>query len=610
MNIKSLLKIVIILGCVLQLMTKVDIFKFFNSRKKDLVVENVELFSSKNIPNEYDKVLVVVSSEEDLYTAKLENNLKMILNYAKSKYEIKKITEITIDDIENSTMAVLALGEYYGLRKSIFQKIIDKNSKGEFPVLILKPSFKNPFNKYAGIKNINSYTWKDAIGVIFKETIFPGYVGDMKVKDTVSHGLMDVTLNENTKVIMTTEDEKPVIWEAENGKGKIVYVNSTFLEDKLNRGVMTQLISYMSDYYLASIYNSKVMHIDDFPAPMKPGNFEAIYSEYLVDNRTFFRTTWWSDMTNLAMKYDIIYSGYLIRNYSNDVSASTFSKLTEEEEEELLFYGRKLFEIGGEVGLHSFNHYPLSDSYQNFDYEKYDYKPWASLNDMEKGLKETNEMIKNIYGGMKLYSYVPPSNILAKEGKVAIKNAIPSIKVLCGLYIGQEKGVYETEFGRDVDVPELYTYPRFSSGFFYEDMKWPILNGIATHGAFVHFFHPDDIFDPIRSKNKNWEEMLKEMQEILGDVNYNFPFLRARKQSDAFVDYVKQKDIQVFSKREDDKIYFYFKNHPKESHHYFRLKRGKIKKIKGGEYEEIQNTDNYTLYYVKFTDIEPVITIK
>ena len=72
------------------------------------------------------------------------------------------------------------------------------------------------------------------------------------------------------------------------------------LNEKNNRGILSSLITLSRDTFIYPIANIKMLHIDDFPAPIPRGTNDSIMEEF---NRTipqFYREVWWSDMVRMA----------------------------------------------------------------------------------------------------------------------------------------------------------------------------------------------------------------------------------------------------------------------------------------------------------------------
>jgi len=599
-NNKKIVFIVLILGVLYQIFYFNNYFGFFEV-KSGAILDIKNQWSSPVEIKEFDKHLIIKAKNQKDYEKPLEDNLKKIFEYGKVKYDLKRMDELTSLDFEKYLSVNIITSDYTGLSDGPKRLLNEANSMGT-PLNILVPSPESPFNKVAGVEEM-IYDEKEREGLKFKEEIFPNMIGEM-----ISGGdLINASLKAKLKdvdVLATTKDNYPLVFTKKNKKGKILYVNGTFLEDKLNRGVLIQLIGLNSKYFFQNIINTKVMQLDDYPAPILKGEFKAIMDEYKVVNDDFYKKIWQEDMIKIMREEKIKYTGYIIGTYDQYEEVDLFMPLKNKIiNEDLNYLGRKLFENGGELGLHGWNHSPLSLE-GGFDYSKYAYyRPWASHEDMVKVNRAVEIIAKELYGDIDFLSYVPPSNLLTVEGKRALAESLPKLKVLCGLYTGEEEeGVYITEFGVDKDISSFYNFPRLSSGFHYEKKEmYAIYNGIASLGVFNHFVHPDDVFDPKRSKNKKWSTMKEEFQKIFSTVNEAFGFLRPHTTSEGVNSMLKFLPLYVTTNinEKEDEVDVNIQNFKDEAFFYFRVKDKKISKVSGGTFREIKYGENEVMYLIE-----------
>ena len=68
---------------------------------------------------------------------------------------------------------------------------------------------------------------------------------------------------------------------------------------------------------------------------------------------------------------------------------------------------------------------------------------------MEASLVTLRDYMNEMFPGCVFGSYVPPSNYLSEEGRAALSNALPDLKVISGLYSNAEDdiGAYVQDFG-------------------------------------------------------------------------------------------------------------------------------------------------------------------
>lgn len=382
-------------------------------------------------------------------------------------------------------------------------------------------------------------------------------------------------------IIAKDSEEIPIIWKKPLGKGNIVFVNTTIFAERVGRGLMNQIISLESPWYIGVTLNSKLVHIDDFPSPVPRYRDEIIYKSYGMDTAEFYNQIWWKDMEALAQRKKIKYSAFLIGDYNNYTDKNLMQDIPELYLRDLDRRGRNLFIHQGELGIHGYNHNPLVFEGE-IDFESLDYYPWKSEEDIEEGLNRLDKVIDELWGDkIEIYSYVPPSNILSFRGKKALHNHYPDLKIISSLFYGDEgDGSFITEVGKDKDFPTIYLLPRFSSGFSRTDEKmWNIYNALALYGYFSHFVHPDDILAEDRGYGKDWEQLLREFEGMLGEVNENFPQLEPKLNYELLDKYSSVEEIEIYSKKDKDRIEIEIKNFSAPFEVIFRVKESKIKDV-------------------------------
>jgi len=532
------------------------------------------------------------SDDEDVHY-----NLMETLKFTKLNYEEKNLFT-DLEDLDGYSSIIFISQSYRGMKRDNFEKI-SEYLKGGGNLIFFKTSYSSPFNRDIGIVGNRDYIATE--GIQFKESFFPGIDTLKPSKKMMPGSSLDVELKGDVRVIATDDMDTPLIWERRVGSGNIINVNTTLLEGKILRGVMTQLIAYGNDYSIMPVFNSKVVHLDDFPAPIPDGSNKLIYDDYRMKTRSFIKNIWWKDMEGIGRRQNLKYTGFLIGAYNDAVDPGKMGKFHKIHEEDLSYLGRKLVQQRGEIGAHGYNHLSLAVRGE-IDFEEYNYKPWKSEKEMVFALRTLKDLMNDIYGeDVKVYSYVPPSNILTLRGKNALVTTFPNLKTLSGLYVGGEKGVLVQEIGRDPDYPELYSLPRFSSGLLCtEDTMWNIYNGIAAYGMVSHFFHPDDILDEDRGQGKPWEKLKESYEKIFEDINSNFSDMDPQVQSMATRRYMLMEDLEISSQRVEDTIRVNFKNFRGEVNTYVRLRREKIKDVVGGKFYIIDSAPEYNLYLVKF----------
>lgn len=599
MKVKYLIGVILILGIGFQFF-RVNKLNDVISVSENIKKEEIVYTSSENIPKTKDSYLILKSHIESQEQDKLTENLKEVFRYSKTRYEIKTLEELNKGDIQNYKGILIATLNYKNLLKDVFYEIKEYVKDGG-SLIILVNSRNNPFNEFSGIVELGDY--KESNGIKFNKKIFPGLTELPLTDNSIVVSTLDLKLNKASEIIATTADSSTLIFETKVGDGRVIYSNSMIFLDRFSSGLLIQLISYSSDYFIQSIINTKLVNIDDFPAPFPDGKMPIIFDKYKMETRRFFKEIWWPEILEIAKKSNLIYTGFIIGTYEDITDHEHFSTISGNEIQDKIYFGRQLLSHGGEIGIHGYNHQPLglySEIGQN-----YDYKNWKSREDMNKSMEVLVEDMNIQYKGIKPRSYAPPSNIIGKTGKETLKEVVPSIDVLAGLYTGSgKKGVLITDIGWDKDVPSLFNIPRFSSGFIYNDsMMYSVYNGIAVNGIFHHFFHPDDILDKERGEGKTWDVLKDEFLVYINNVNDKFGFLRAQTVTQSFRDILKTEKTNKYTTRtktnKKDEIEIYYENFPGKSYNFFRVRDKKIKSIEGGKIAFLSFDGTTNLYFLE-----------
>ena len=335
---------------------------------------------------------------------------------------------------------------------------------------------------------------------------------------------MVVQLDPRCLVHIRTGDNAriPLLWECPSGEGRIAVLNTTLMAGRPGRGFAMAVLTALCDTLAYPIINAGMIFIDDFPAPQPEGFNEKLKKEFGYNIQGFFRNHWWPDMKLLAWDYGLRYTGVLIETYNTNVRGPFNAKGVDDSL--LKYYTAELLHSGGEMGLHGYNHMPLGMS--DYDFGDTNYTPWPSTRAMSRGLSELYRYGKTLYINADFQTYVPPSNMLSVQGREALLQTLPNIKVLSGVYLpeaGVESFVQEFDEADDgvIDVP------RITSGFETDDfMDFVAAQELVLHGVYSHFIHPDDVLDPERSAKLNWEEMFALFQARIKALSEAYPNLR------------------------------------------------------------------------------------
>ena len=519
----SFLSLSLLLGLLLSFMKINYVFdKIDNTNITNL---NNKRFSStqyneiKN--NSYDKFLILCGNGEE--DNKIYENFKVILENMD-----KQLIKLPINEFKGDTTGYrgVIINDEYLEDFNYLSQLIDYVKKGGNLIFSQRPLISDnlkSISKDIGIEKILSNDPIDADSMyVISNILIKGY-GLKRTKDTENSSLK-IELTKDSLVHMHADKDIPLLWEKNLENGKIIFSNGQFLSEKGNRGLLTGVLYRTGKNFIYPIINSKVFDIDDFPAPIPKNISENIFEEYNMNDQKFFTNIWWPDIVEICSKYNLKPTGYFIYNYQ-DVTKDIENFEGDAYYESLITQGRNLFKIGGELGIHGFNHQPLrTEGYKD---DSLGYNSWKDYNTMVNAQIALNKFIHTIYPNYEVKGYVPPSNIISEEGISALKKGFPSVNVISSLYVVSKEDIaYEQEFSKWVDG--IYNFPRYSSGYDYEEFdRWMVYNGITINGVFSHFIHPDDILDPERNHGLSWEGLKKDFTKLMSEVYDNFKWLKS-----------------------------------------------------------------------------------
>ncbi len=404
-----------------------------------------------------------------------------------------------------------------------------------------------------------------------------------------------VSLDSKAKVHMKLKGEAatPLIWSYDYGKGRVV-VDNFGLYGKAYRGFYAASYSLLGEVSAYPVINASSFTIDDFPSPVPSGYSEFITRDYKMNIADFYNKVWWPDMLAMAQKYGLKYTGVLIENYGNDTSGST------EPQTDLAHYsyfGNSLLKSGGEIGLHGYNHQPLSPDTVDYGNE-FAYHTWSSQSDMKKSFAEMTRFGKSLFPRNQFSVYVPPSNVLSKEGRDMIVKNFSGVRTIASNYFSGPF-VYEQEF--EVSPDGIIEAPRITASSL-EDAFTQITatSELNFHYVSHHFIHPDDTLDVERGAKVGWAKMYEYLNGQMDWLYRSAPEIRNLVESQMGGAIQRFSSVNIQQNVTDKEITFTIGNLIDEAYFMVRINKGKIGKVDGGSMKHL--TGNlYLLHAEKST---------
>lgn len=516
-GIITICTVILLLAIFFQL-NRMDIFpKFFNS------------------PNIYQEIIVADQLDEELL-AKKENFLLLFdptsvySTYGKSqaeKYLIKIKRNIEchyfadLVDFSTYKAVIVVVDELAAIPDAILRELSQYAESGGSVYLTggMSPHW---LLKQAGGIATGSAMQED-YGICFYNNALIGTDDFVCSSETFKSYFLPCSITDDSQILATTYNKKPLLWERHYGKGKFVVFNSVNALQKDWRGVFAIGLSHLYDDFSYPVIGAKLVFIDDFLAPVPAGKLNNIYNEFKMSTEEFYRNIWWPDMLGISVAHNIKYTGLVAQSFNDRVTAPFIADAGDNAKSNLTVYGRELLKSGGELGIHGYNLQPLAPAGYNQD--KLGYKAWKNLNDMLQSLKALKDYFESVYPYYFMKTYVPPANILSPEGKAAIHKVFPTVNIFSSLYNGpyEERCLYQ-DFGRNND--KSYDIPRISSGFNILDDGYMInFSLINAYGISSHFVNPNELYFA-EYEGQRWGFYHKSFSRFVREINDRYPWLR------------------------------------------------------------------------------------
>ncbi|MFB6365400.1 DUF2194 domain-containing protein [Paenibacillus elgii] len=554
-NVYIIILSVLLMAAVIQIARSQYVLRFSHN---EVLAESAKRTAAAASENTLTKTsvrpycLVFDSTEE--YSVKVKNNAERTLKYMKKPVQSFDVRSGETFRPDNCAATVLSIEQLKLLGDpDVLARYVEQ---GGYAFFAVRPELDDTLYRLyrkMGILAIGEF--KDSDGIQLTSNVLIGEAGLTLDDSFITNPTLTVELDEKSRVLAKTAEGVPLLWDFAYGQGKFMTFNGAMLQEKINRGMLAGAISLLEPDFIYPVFNSKIMYIDDFPAPIPQGTDTGvdaeIYRDYRRDIPTFYKQIWWPDMLKAAKQNDIKYTAVLIESYHDQIDPP-FEYPTDADSNGLISYGREVIKSGGEIGLHGYNHQSLTLSQEVAD--EFNYKPWKSVGHMADSIAEAVRFMGSAFPKYTMLSYVPPSNVLSPEGREALKQGWPSIAVISSLYGEDASGIaYVQEFEMAQDG--ILEMPRVTSGYFNQPFeRWAEANTITALGIFSHFIHPDDLLDPKRNRNLSWEELYEQYSGILARVKQTHPWLRSMTSTEAAVDMKQVLASDVAWSREGNRL--------------------------------------------------------
>lgn len=490
-----------------------------------------------NISAQQQRKALVLFSPGHEDSEKYAHNLYMVLGHMHIAADLLPVAQTGAKDVWDYDIVIMASSyweEELQIPAAFWVDYVEQG--GRFLLGVLPAETGNQFQSvYRQLGMIDYGEYLSSRSVFFEKDLIPG----IENREFQGEGFDDVllactledaaTVYARGKTARESEYSVPLFWTFDLGEGRIGVYNGTGIQDDYWRGIAAGCVNALFDTVMYPIINAGCVFIDDFPSPLYEADYDLFQQEYNRTLQEFYRDIWWADMLQLSHIYHDQYTCLYVTSYDNEVEQENFSH-TESRME--LYFGNSLLQNGYEMGMHGYNHQPLT--FEGGTPEELDYNGWGSVGDMRGAVRKYLEIAQTVFPAARFQAYVPPSNYLSEAGRTVLVEEVPNLKIISGVYTaeGEAGEVYVQDFEMAGDG--IAEFPRVTSGMILSDYDLLCaISAMGLHGVFSHFIHPDDILDPERSQGKSWETMRDAYSAFLRDMHTTYPFLRSLAASDA-----------------------------------------------------------------------------
>ena len=405
---------------------------------------------------------------------------------------------------------------------------------------------------------------------------------------------LSVSLNDRAQVkAISSNGRTPLIWSTSVNSGSAVVCNIG-IYDKVLRGFYASAFSLLGSATAYPVINSAAFYLDDFPSPVPSGNGKYIKRDYNISIAEFYSQVWWPDLVRLAERYGIRFTGVMIENYGDDTKDDPVRQTDGAQFE---YYGGLLLRQNGEIGYHGYNHQPLV--LPNTDYgNEYTYVQWPNRKAIVDSLNELIAFQKTVLPAATSSVYVPPSNILSREGRQIIGEDVPQIRAIASMAFPPDSSLeYVQEFG--VAADGVVEAPRIVSGSMVNNsyMRLAAVSELNMHYVSTHFMHPDDLLDEDRGAKEGWETYRKGLEDYLDWLEQSAPSIRMQTGTECAAAVQRFSGLTVSMATSDDSWDLHLGNLIDQGWLMFRANNGTPGRVRGGSLTRL--TGN--LYLLKAT---------
>jgi hypothetical protein len=556
-----------------------DPFSFFGSKKKKDSEEFLRYSENKlNQP----PLIEFILDNSDAESINLNIDLRKVCDYTKLPYKAIEIKVWNSSAVFSPSTRVICLSGTTKLSSTSIDRITEFVANGGTLFL----PFANEDHRMAflcGFRPEAEFeTDAKSSGWYLNTPMLPNLKGKTFLSNVVHFGFAKENFSNKIKILASAinNPDYPLVVENRIGEGRVLLYNRTGVYAKADRGLLFAGILKGLESIPYPIANVSTIFLDDFPSPLYDIKAEPIASEMNLTMSDFVKKVWWPDMIALSKEYKIPYTAMSIFDYRNKVQPPftldqwDAKKNNEKNKTEPIgdWLIRDVVKNGHELAFHGYNHVSLTTHlWENQQFIG------TALNTVKKKWEISD------FGNLPT-SYVPPSNVIDKNGLKELKKAMPSLKYMCSVYLGETFEGGNREFDYDPYSNEFFDYPRITDGFcLTDDQQYDQQSLYLFTGIWTHFVHPDDVFQIPSKNNKSagdfdlrnplgygWHKtkgkskaMYPEFKKYLKELTTTFPQMRFLNANDASKIVIDWRASRYIHKTENG-VYVVDENNPDE----------------------------------------------
>lgn len=487
---------------------------------KDSYIKNTALTTNK-VYQDIDKTVLLLASSKEENSVLATIQFRQILKDMKLGFDEVDVATQELPDVHDYDSVIVLLPNLSVLGDDLYTYVrwVKDGGRMLFGVTMGQENYFSSIKGHIGIAD-SGYVYNPVNEIYTESGFMLGGETAYKIDEPYESALA-VSLRHEAKIYARTDDDKktPLIWSIGYGKGRFV-VDNIGLYTKNLRGLYAASYSLLDDQCVYPVINGQVYYIDDFPSPVPGGDATYVRSDYGMNVSEFYSKIWWPDMLSVAEEYGMKYTGGIIENYEDDTSGDVERQ---RDTDRFIYYGNILLAHGGELSYHGYNHQPFSLTNVNYD-GVYSYNVWKDEYAVQNALTELMDFSEEMFPDTHKSVYIPPSNVLSKEGRKLLARQGEKIKSIASIYF-EGRFSYTQEY--EVADDGMIEQPRIVSGGLIDNyMKLAAFSEMNMHYVSSHFLHPDDTLDTDRGADKGWNMILKGYRNYVDWVHKTAPNLR------------------------------------------------------------------------------------